>query len=41
VFVQTLHLPVIRLALHNSRTAMERIFGVALIALGARVAVMK
>jgi threonine/homoserine/homoserine lactone efflux protein len=41
VFVQTLHLRVIRLALHNSRTAMERVFGVALIALGARVAVLK
>jgi len=41
VFVQTLHLPVIRLALHNSRTAMERVFGVALIALGARVAALR
>jgi len=40
-FVQTLHLPVIRLALHNSRTAMERVFGVALIALGARVAALR
>jgi threonine/homoserine/homoserine lactone efflux protein len=41
VFVQTLHLRVIRRALHNSRTAMERVFGVALIALGVRVAALR
>jgi threonine/homoserine/homoserine lactone efflux protein len=40
-FVQILHLPAIRAALQNSKGTMERVFGVVLIALGARIATLK
>jgi len=41
VFVQTLHLPVIRAAVQNSKAAMDRVFGVVLIALGASIAMLR
>lgn len=41
VFVQTLHLPMIRAAVRNSKATMDRVFGVALIALGARIAMLR
>jgi len=40
VFVQTLHLPMIRAAVENSKGAIDRIFGVVLIAVGARIAML-
>jgi len=41
VFVQTLHLPVIRTAVENSKATIDRVFGIVLIALGARIAMLK
>ena len=40
-FVQTLHLPAIRAAVQNSTAAIDRVFGVVLIALGARIAMLR
>lgn len=41
VFVQTLHLPMIRAAVQNSKHAIDRVFGVVLIAVGARIAMLR
>ena len=41
LFVQTLHLPVIRTSLDKSQVALDRVFGVVLILFGARVAMLK
>ena len=41
VFVQTLHLPMIRSGLDNSKVAIDRVFGVVLILVGAQVAMLK
>jgi len=41
LFVQTLHLPVIRTGLDKSQVALDRVFGVVLILFGARVAMLK
>lgn len=41
VFVQTLHLPVVRAGVNGWKTAINRVFGVALILVGARVAMLK
>ena len=41
VFVQTLHLPMIRSGLAKSTLAIDRVFGVVLILFGARVALLK
>jgi threonine efflux protein len=41
VFIQTLHLPMIRAGLDNSKVAIHRVFGVVLILFGARVAMLK
>ena len=41
VFVQTLHLPMIRSGLDKSTLAIDRVFGVVLILFGARVAMLK
>jgi threonine/homoserine/homoserine lactone efflux protein len=41
LFVQTLHLPVIRSGLEKSQVALDRVFGVVLILFGARVAMLK
>jgi threonine/homoserine/homoserine lactone efflux protein len=41
VFIQTLHLPMIRSGLANSKVAVARVFGVVLILLGVRVATLK
>jgi threonine/homoserine/homoserine lactone efflux protein len=41
VFVQTLHLPMIRAGLATSTVAINRVFGVVLILFGARVAMLK
>jgi len=41
VFVQTLHLPMIRSGLARSTLAIDRVFGVVLILFGARVALLK
>jgi threonine/homoserine/homoserine lactone efflux protein len=40
VFIQTLHLPVIRMKLQRSQLTVDRLFGVVLILLGAKVAMM-
>jgi len=41
VFVQTLHLPMIRAGLDKSKVAIARVFGVVLILFGAKVAMLK
>jgi len=41
VFVQTLHLPEIRAGLHSSKVAVDRVFGVVLILIGAQVALLQ
>jgi RhtB (resistance to homoserine/threonine) family protein len=41
VFVQTLHLPMIRSGLDKSKIAIDRVFGGVLILFGARVAMLK
>jgi threonine/homoserine/homoserine lactone efflux protein len=41
VFIQTLHLPMIRAGLDKSKVAIDRVFGGVLILLGARVAMLK
>jgi len=41
IFVQTLHLPVVRAGVSGWKTAINRVFGVALILVGARVAMLK
>jgi RhtB (resistance to homoserine/threonine) family protein len=41
LFVQTLHLPVIRSGLGRSKVTLDRVFGVVLILFGARVAMLK
>jgi threonine efflux protein len=41
LFVQTLHLPLIRIGLDRSKVAIDRVFGVVLILLGASVAMLK
>ena len=41
VFVQTLHLPMIRSGLDTSKVAIDRAFGVVLILFGARVAMLQ
>ena len=41
LFIQTLHLPLIRSGLDRSKVAIERVFGVVLILFGARVAMLK
>jgi threonine/homoserine/homoserine lactone efflux protein len=41
VFIETLHLPMIRVGLENSKVAIGRAFGVVLILLGAKVAMLK
>jgi threonine/homoserine/homoserine lactone efflux protein len=41
VFVQTLHLPMIRAGLDKSKVAINRVFGVVLILFGATVAMLK
>ena len=41
IFVQTLHLPVVRASVSGWKTAINRVFGVALILVGARVAMLK
>jgi len=40
LFVQTLHLPLIRIGLDRSKVAIDRVFGVVLILFGASVAVL-
>ncbi len=40
VFVQTLHLPMIRARLDTSKIAINRVFGVVLILFGARIAML-
>lgn len=40
VFVQTLHLPIIRAGLDTSKVAINRVFGVVLILFGARIAML-
>ena len=41
VFIQTLHLPMIRAGLDKSKVAINRAFGVVLILFGAKVAMLK
>lgn len=41
VFVQTLHLPLIRTQIDKSKVAVDRVFGVVLILLAAKVAMLK
>ncbi len=41
VFVQTLHLPLIRTGLARSKVAIDRVFGVVLILIGAQVAMLR
>jgi threonine/homoserine/homoserine lactone efflux protein len=41
LFIQTLHLPLIRAGLDRSKAAINRVFGVVLILFGARVAMLK
>jgi RhtB (resistance to homoserine/threonine) family protein len=41
IFVQTLHLPAVRAGVSGWKTAINRVFGVALILVGARVAMLK
>jgi RhtB (resistance to homoserine/threonine) family protein len=41
IFVQTLHLTVVRAGVSGWKTAINRVFGVALILVGARVAMLK
>lgn len=41
VFIQTLHLPMIRSGLAKSKVAIDRVFGVVLILFGATVAMLK
>jgi len=41
VFIQTLHLPMIRAGLDKSKVAIDRVFGAVLILFGARVAMLK
>ena len=41
LFIQTLHLPLIRSGLVRSKVAIDRVFGVVLILFGARVAMLK
>jgi threonine/homoserine/homoserine lactone efflux protein len=41
IFIQTLHLPMIRAGLDKSKVAIDRVLGVVLISFGVRVAMLK
>jgi len=41
IFVQTLHLPAVRAGVSGWRSTVNRVFGIALILIGARVAMLK
>jgi threonine/homoserine/homoserine lactone efflux protein len=41
LFIQTLHLPLIRSGLDRSKVAIDRVFGVVLILFGTRIAMLK
>ena len=41
VFIQTLHLPMIRAGLDKSTVAINRVFGIVLILFAAKIAMLK